>query len=136
MTNDLRVVLDTNVLVSHLLLASSIPGQVVRKAIREAEILLSEVTLQELHEVLARRKFDTYVSSESRVDFFRVLAANSTLVPIIRSVTACRDPKDDKFPEVAINGSADLIVTGDQDLLALDPFHGVTIMNPTAYLKR
>jgi putative PIN family toxin of toxin-antitoxin system len=136
MTSDLRVVLDTNVLVSSLLLSSSVPGQVVRKAIREAEILLSDLTLQELHEVLSRRKFDAYVSAESRLDFFRVLATNSILVPIIRNVTACRDPKDDKFLDVALNGSADLIITGDLDLLALHPFHGMAILSPAAYLKR
>jgi len=136
MTSDLRVVLDTNVLVSSLLLSSSVPGQVVRKAIREAEILLSDLTLQELHEVLSRRKFDAYVSAESRLDFFRVLATNSILVPIIRNVTACRDPKDDKFLDVALNGSADLIITGDLDLLALHPFHAMAILSPAAYLKR
>jgi predicted nucleic acid-binding protein len=46
------------------------------------------------------------------------------------------DPGDDKFLEVALNGRADLIITGDRDLLALDPFMGIAIRTPAAYLAR
>ncbi len=46
----------------------------------------------------------------------------------------CRDPDDDKFLELALNGEADLIVTGDDDLLALHPFHSIPIVTPAAYL--
>jgi predicted nucleic acid-binding protein len=51
-------------------------------------------------------------------------------------VQICRDPKDDKFPDVAIDGRADLIVTGDTDLLVLHPFEGIGIVTPAAYLAR
>ena len=55
---------------------------------------------------------------------------------INRTVRACRDPKDDKFLEVAINGGAEWIVTGDNDLLVLHPFEGVDIVSPADYLAR
>ena len=48
----------------------------------------------------------------------------------------CRDAKDDKFLDVAINGGADLIVTGDTDLLVLHPFESIEIVTPAAYLAR
>ena len=57
-------------------------------------------------------------------------------MPIVLTVRACRDPGDDKFLEVAVNGRADLVIPGDRDLLALDPFIGVSILTPAAYLAR
>ena len=50
-------------------------------------------------------------------------------------VTACRDPDDDKFLAAAVLGEADCIVTGDRDLLALDPFEGVAIATPRDFLS-
>jgi putative PIN family toxin of toxin-antitoxin system len=64
------------------------------------------------------------------------LAPNLELVEIIQQVRASRDPKDDPFLEVAVNGSADLVVTGDRDLLALHPFRGIDIVQPAVYLAR
>jgi len=58
------------------------------------------------------------------------------MVPVIHTIRACRDPRDDKFLELAVNGEADLIVTGDQDLLALHPFRDVPIITPAAYVGR
>jgi putative PIN family toxin of toxin-antitoxin system len=58
------------------------------------------------------------------------------LVPITFTMRACRDPKDDKLPELAINGRADLIVTGDKDLLELNPFRDIPIIPPADYLER
>jgi predicted nucleic acid-binding protein len=78
-------VLDTNVLISRLLMADSVPGRAER-------------------------------------------------VPILQQIQACRDPRDDKFLEVAINGEADMIITGDGDLLALHPFMGMPILTPLDYL--
>ena len=57
-------------------------------------------------------------------------------VEIVARVQACRDPRDDKFLDVAVNGRADVIVTGDADLLALNPFRGIAILTPAAYLAR
>jgi predicted nucleic acid-binding protein len=57
------------------------------------------------------------------------------MVSILRSIQTCRDPRDDKFLEAAVNGCADLIVTGDADLLVLHPFSNISIMTPHAYLE-
>jgi putative PIN family toxin of toxin-antitoxin system len=136
MATDRRIVFDTNALVSYFLVTDSVPGQAARKAAGEAIFLASQATLDELADVLSRRKFDPYAPLEDRKSFVKLMAATVELVPITALIRACRDPKDDKFLEVAVNGRADLIVSGDKDLLALDPFHDVRIVTPAQYLKR
>lgn len=131
-----RIVVDTNTLVSRLLLPRSVPAQAVRKAVDGGWLLVSEATMAELAEVLARAKFDPYVSVEERQRFLRLLGRIAEFVPILHRVQACRDPKDDKFLEVAVNGEADLIVSGDGDLLDLVEFQGIPIITAAAYLRR
>jgi putative PIN family toxin of toxin-antitoxin system len=130
-----RIVFDTNAFVSYALIADSITGKAVRKAMHAAVLLASQPTLDELAEVLSRRKFDAYASLEQRKSFVKLIASTVELIPVTAVIRACRDPKDDKFLEVAVNGRADLIVTGDKDLLSLDPFHGIAIMTRAGYLK-
>jgi len=130
-----RVVIDTNVFISHLLRNNSIPSRAVMKAEREAQILVSEALLEELVFVLSRSKFDAYISNSERQAALNHFLAISTLIDVPTPIRACRDPRDDKFLEVAVHGSADAILTGDVDLLALHPFHGVAILTPAAYLE-
>jgi putative PIN family toxin of toxin-antitoxin system len=84
-------------------------------------LLVSEATLNELADVLSRSKFDRYVSIDDRQQFLRLLARVAEIVPITYRIAACRDSRDDIFLELAVNGQADLIVTGDRDLLVLSP---------------
>jgi len=131
-----RIVVDNNALISRLLLPDSTPGRAVRKVVDEAQLLISEATLMELAEVLARRKFDRYVSVADRQQFLRLLGSVAEMVTIAYPIRACRDPRDDKFLELAANGAATAIVTGDRDLLVLNPFHGIAILSPARYLAR
>ncbi len=131
-----RLVIDTNALISRLLLPGSIPGQAVRKAVAEDQLLASDDTIMELADVLARPKFDPYMTVDERREFLRLFDRIAERVPIIHVVRACRDPKDDKFLELAVNGAAQLIITGDGDLLALHPFRGIDILTPAHYLTR
>ena len=108
----------------------------MRKAIEEGEVLVSDAAFHELADVLGRRKFDAYVSIEERQEFLRQLGRVAELVPIVYMAHECRDPRDNKFLEVGVNGSADLIVSGDEDLLAMHPFRDIPIVTPAAYLKR
>jgi uncharacterized protein len=131
-----RIVIDNNALISRLLLPASVPGRAVRRAIDTAQILVSEPTLSELADVLSRPKFDPYITIEDRQQFFRLLTRVAEIVPITHRIQACRDPKDDMFLELAVNGRADLIVTGDRDLLVLSPFRSIPIISPARYLER
>ena len=131
-----RIVIDTNVFVSAIVLPLSVPRQVVDKALDEGVVLLSEATISELTEVLFRPKLDHYVSVEERTRFLRQLGGTAEFISIIQNVRECRDPRDDKFLEVALNGRADVIITGDADLLALHPWREIAIGTPAEYLKR
>jgi putative PIN family toxin of toxin-antitoxin system len=134
MTERRRVVLDTNALVSRLLLPTSVPAQAVRLAMAENRVLASDATMTELADVLSRRKLDPYVTIEARKEFLRLLGRVVESVLILHVVSARRDPKDDKFLELAVNGEAQFIVTGDADLLALHPFRTVQIVTPAVFL--
>jgi putative PIN family toxin of toxin-antitoxin system len=129
-----RVVLDTNVLISHLLGPSSTPGRAVRLALEIGRVIASEATMMELADVLSRRKFDPYVTIQERQTFVRLLLSLVDQVLTLPVIQACRDPKDDKFLELAVAGAASFIVTGDTDLQALNPFRGVRIVTPAAFL--
>ncbi len=131
-----RVVVDTNVLISALLRFPSIPGQAVSKALDSGVLLVSDATMAELADVLARPGFDHYVRLDDRRQFLRQLARTAEFVPIVNLVRECRDPKDDKFLEVALNGNADVILTGDADLLKLHNWRDIAILSPAKYLKR
>lgn len=135
MRTEQRIIADTNVVVSRLLLPASVPGKAVRKAVSEASLLVSEATLEELAEVLSREKFDAYVSIKERQEFLLLLVRIAEIVPIMHSIRACRDPRDDKFLELAVSGEADIIITGDTDLLGLHPFRGISILTPADYLR-
>jgi predicted nucleic acid-binding protein len=63
----------------------------------------------------------------------RILSA-AERVTIAERIIACRDATDDKFLELAVNGHADMIVTGDRDLLVLHPFRGIPIIDPAAFV--
>jgi putative PIN family toxin of toxin-antitoxin system len=131
-----RIVVDTNVYVSRLLREGSMAGQAVARAWTEATTLVSIATLEELRAVLMREKFARYFR-RAQIDPYVTQVWNLGLqivdAPPIR---ACRDPKDDKFLEVAVHGQADAIVTGDQDMLDLNPFRGIAILAPRQYVER
>ena len=134
--NKNRVVIDTNVFVSALLIKKSVPFQVVNIAFNHKTILYSAATFSELKQVLSRRKFDKYLTSEERNIFLFKFANESESVEIIEEIKACRDAKDDKFLELAVNGNADFIVTGDEDLLVLNPFREIEIITPEVFVSR
>lgn len=134
MTEGPRVVLDTNALIGHLLGPNSTPGRAVRLALESCRVIASDATMMELADVLSRRKFDAYVTVQERQTFLRLLLSVVDLISVLTVIQACRDPKDDKFLELAVAGAASCIVTGDTDLLALDAFRGVRIVTPASFL--
>jgi uncharacterized protein len=73
MKNKVRIVIDTNVVVSAVLLATSISRKAFDMALLNGDLLLSEDTLAELNEVLCRPKFSKYISETKRLEFFDVI---------------------------------------------------------------
>ncbi|MFM7383398.1 MAG: putative toxin-antitoxin system toxin component, PIN family [Microcystaceae cyanobacterium] len=126
---------DTNVLVSSILIRKSSSDAALKKARSLGKLLFSEATFQELQTVLNRSKFDKYVSLTIRSEFMFRLKLESELIEIIEQVNLCRDLKDNQFLEVAMNGNADYLITGDQDLLVLRPFQEIQIMTVHEFLS-
>src|SRR5438034_11144352 len=131
-----RVVIDTNVLISSLVLATSTPAQAVDKAVTKAQLVATMETLRELIEKLHSPKFDRYVRRERRDALLERVASLVEIIDVLQSIRASRDPKDDKFLDAAVNGRADVLVSGDKDLLALHPFRGIAILTPASYVDR
>jgi uncharacterized protein len=130
----MRVVLDTNVLVSAALKQQSTPGMAALVVERRGGLLKSLATEEQLFEVVARPYFTSLIDPETQA-WLRKLMGAAELVAITERIRACRDPTDDKFLELAVNGRADLIVSGDGDLLVLNPFRKIAIVTPAAFVQ-
>jgi len=130
-----RVVLDTNVLISAALIASSKPFAVLHHILDTGVLVFSNETFEEVTTRLMRPKFDRYVSAATRQVFLADLAAVAEWSAITGSVHVCQDPDDDKILETALTGRASCLVTGDTDLLKLHPYRGLAIMTPQGFLE-
>jgi putative PIN family toxin of toxin-antitoxin system len=129
-----NVVLDTNTLVSAALRSGSIPDRALRFAVSQETILISAAVLLEYDEVLARPKFARILTLERRISFLALLSAVAIVIDAPEVVADCRDRKDNKFLDLALAGHADLIISGDNDLLDLDPWRGVRILTSASYV--
>ena len=94
---------------------------------------MSPATAAELDRVLARLKFQRYITPAERQDFLLALARAVTIVQAPVQLQVCRDPRDDKFLDLALASRAAVLVTVDKDLLVLDPFEGVRIVTPAEF---
>ena len=135
MSSLVRFVFDTNVIISALLFENSKPAQAFKYALANGEVLLSLDLLEELNEVLGRKKLNRYVTNEEREEFLETLIERAVLIEIVDNVQECRDPKDDQVLELALNGEAQYIITGDRDLLVLNPFRNIRVIKVEDFLK-
>jgi uncharacterized protein len=133
-----RVVLDTSTLVSVAIRTGSVPDQVLVKALRTCEVCASTETLDELAQVLDRKKFDRYLDKESRRDFVALMRRHLRLFAVQQADLAavdppCRDPMDNKFLALVLASEADALVSSDEDLLVLHPWRGIPILTPAEF---
>jgi len=133
--NPQRIVIDTNVLISAALKPHSLPKAAVKAAVLNHRLLISDRTYAELENKLLQTKFDAYVSWEERIQFLELYLLTAEKIPVTTVINACRDPNDNLFLELAVDGHAHVLITGDTDLLALHPFQEVAILTPEAALK-
>jgi uncharacterized protein len=134
MTNKRRFVCDVNVIISAVLIPGSKPDQALKKAQDLGELLLSEAIWMELEQVLARPKFNRYITLEERNIFLVDLSKTIQFIDVTEQINECRDPKDNKYLELAISGQAECIVTGDDDLLVLNLWRGIQILTVREFL--
>jgi len=134
----MRVVIDTNILVRALIRPrGSVGPLLLRLRSGHFTLLYTQSLLEELVDVLSRPHLrNKYGVTEDDVKtVVALLLLRGEAVSVSQSLTVCRDPKDDKFLETAMAGRADVIVSGDEDLLVLDPFEGIPIVSPAEFLR-
>lgn len=133
MTNK-RVVFDCNVIVSALINGDSSPGRAFDFVLKNYESVTSEDCLFEIERILNKPKFRRYFSTYEAAIFLEVFKETSIVVRSVEDISVCRDSKDDMYLEAAVSGQAEFIITGDPDLLVLNPFRGINILTPHDFL--
>jgi putative PIN family toxin of toxin-antitoxin system len=135
----MHAVIDTGVLVSALIKPGGATGEVLY-ALRDGRLTMiySTDTLVEIIDVLGRPPFRAkyHILPEDITALVNLIRLRGELVSPQKKISACRDPKDNKFLEAALAGEADCIVSGDADLLALTPFEDIPILRPAEILAK
>lgn len=135
----MRAVIDTGVFVSALLRKQGTTGAVL-SALRDGRFtaIYSTEIVVEIIDVLGRANFRTkyHIEPDDITALVNLIRLRGELVTPTHRVTACRDPKDDKFLEAALAMQTDCIVSGDSDLLDLNSFEDIPILRPAEFLAR
>lgn len=134
----MRAVVDTSILVRALIKPQGTVGPVLaRLRNKQYTLLYSDNLLHELTDVLSRKhirqKYDL-TEDDARTVVALLLLRGEPVVPD-RRISVCRDPKDNELLEIAATGKANVIVTGDDDLLVLNPFEGIPIVGSAEFLE-
>ena len=129
------ILLDTNIILSAAFSRTSTSAKALKIAFQKHRVIASFESYSELKEVLYRKKFDALISPEDRRLVLKNYLKDTDLIHPEERIFACRDPKDNIILELAVAGKADFIITGDQDLLELDPFRTIRIMKPSEFLE-
>jgi uncharacterized protein len=114
MKNRISAVIDTNVAIIAVLLPHTVSRQVFDFVALHGELLVSE---------------------KRRLEFFSALLRMAKIINVVDVIAECRDKKDHKFLELAVSGKATHIITGDNDLLVLNPFRRIDIVSPSVFLN-
>lgn len=117
-----------------MLLPNSVTRKAFDKACEQGCVAVSEEVVNELDDVLRRPRLDKYIHEEDRIRFLMALLREAKLVRVACTVTDCRDPKDNKYLELAVASHADCIISGDHDLLVFSPFRKIPVLSPREFL--
>lgn len=129
MSRMLRAVLDTNVLVSGLITLGKPRELLSIISRREATLVLSREILNEFSKVMRRNKFAEYAKEEQVERFIKDIESIAELTELKSHTKVVEDPKDNIVISTAIDGEADIIVSGDHHLLSLKKFRGIKILS-------
>ena len=131
-----RCVLDTNVLISAGLIRGSVPDRVLRWVVRHGVLLTSEAAISEFaSRFVHRSKFDRYLTVDARRRLVGDVVEAAVVVEVTSRVRVCRDPDDDAFAALAVDGGADCLVTGNLRDFP-EAVAGVPVLSPSAFLAR
>ena len=133
----MRVVIDTGVLVSGLIRPRGTTGEALL-ALRDGKftVLYSNETIMEIIDVLGRDKFRLkyHILPDDISALINLIRLRGEVVIPKQRVADCRDPKDDKFLDVALSGDADCLVSGDLDLISMNPYRSILLNTPAEFV--
>lgn len=132
----MRAVIDTNVLISAIFWTGSPKRLLNRVRRREVTFVTSRVLLDELKEILIRADKPFKLTNEEADRVVKAVQNVAQVVETESQVTVCRDEKDNKVLECAVDGGAEWIITGDAHLLELQSFEEVRIVSVAEFLSR
>ena len=127
--------IDANVFAAALLRRNGVPRRAIDLIFERGQAIWTAAIFDELNDVLRRSYFRLRVEDAEREALLTSLILLGERVEPLERIRMGRDPKDDKYLEAAIAGAAVAIVTGDGDLLVLDPFRGIRILAPARFLE-
>jgi len=130
-----NIVVDTNVFLSAAINPDGLSAEALYRALEEYQLLHSTQTLEELVTRLNSGKICKYSTEKSRNTITSDVEQASKIVEVEHRTTACRDPKDNKFLELAVSGEAKYILSGDKDLLDMGQCQGIEILSPRGFLE-
>jgi hypothetical protein len=133
----IRAVLDTNLLISYLLTHRPPIATLIDHHLARDDIVLvtAPELLAELDRVLTYPKLQRYYTDEERTRFVALVMALGEVVDLPETIPRiCRDPDDDRLIACAVVGEADVIVSGDNDLLALERVGDIPILTAAQFL--
>ena len=131
-----RVVFDASTLIGALLFPRSQHAQSFRDVISHHQTVASIETMQELVDVISRPKFDRYRAVADRAEFVRRYAAVVEMFIVTEMVNDCRDSRDNKFLALALAANASAIISSDDDLLVLNPYRGIEIVELAGFATK
>lgn len=131
----IKIVVDTNIFISAFL--GSKKAKFLLKEILNDEytLIISAAQLAEIKEVFLRPKFKKYISAGEVEELINLLSLKVITPAIYDNINDCRDKKDNMILEEAVYGNAQYIITGDEDLLVLNPYRWIKIVNLTEFLN-
>jgi len=131
------LVLDASVVVSAALKPNSPPERALLAAVTGSnQLVLSRAIEDEYRQVIFRPKFDQYLSVARRQWVLDIVTSTAARFEPTVPVTDCRDPNDNKYLELALASAAEITVSSDNDLLVPNPWRGVRILTPAAYVRQ
>ena len=133
--NGKRVVIDTNIWVS-MAIGSKLLSEQITQIIAEPnnEIYISLELIEELTETLSKPRLQKYLTQTRTKNLFELIWLKTRLISVHSSLKICRDPKDDFIINLVVDSNSHFLITGDQDLLVLNPFYETQIITPAEFL--
>lgn len=135
----MKVVIDTNVLISGLISPDGPPSRIVNLWITgKVKVYVSSEIIEEYMSVLLRPKFSRLGSPQERYDLItQLMELDNTIIvyPEFELNVIAEDPDDNKFLACAVEANAEVLISGDEHLLNLEKYQEITILVPTEFLQ-